>query len=97
MALIDKHGEVFQVNRALTRITGYSSAALPKMPLHDLVHPDDLSEVVSSYSSQLLSGELGSYQGEMRWFDANGHIIWVSVYVSVVHGRTGSPTTSSCR
>jgi diguanylate cyclase len=66
MALIDRRGEVFQVNRALTHMTGYSRAELLKMPIHELVHPDDLFEASAMYSAQLLDGQVATLHGDIR-------------------------------
>jgi diguanylate cyclase (GGDEF)-like protein/PAS domain S-box-containing protein len=82
MALVRPDGTVFQANQALTRMTGYEVGELLRMPLRDLVHPDDAGMVDERMSA--LHDRLEDLQGEMRWFDKQGRILWVSVWASPV-------------
>jgi diguanylate cyclase (GGDEF)-like protein/PAS domain S-box-containing protein len=91
MALLTKRGRPFQANRALAQITGYTRAELLAMSVTDIVHPDDVTDAVVKSCEQLLAGELEAFQGELRWFDASGHVVWVSLYVSTVRGPGHEP------
>ena len=90
MALVAPDGRWLKVNRAICRITGYSETALLTRDFQSITHRDDL-EADLGYVRQLLDGEIDSYQMDKRYHHANGHIIWVSLSVSLVRGGTGEP------
>jgi diguanylate cyclase (GGDEF)-like protein/PAS domain S-box-containing protein len=91
MALLTEEGRPFQVNRALTEITGYTSSECLAMSALDIVHPGDVTDALAKHAERLLAGELESFEGELRWFDAEGHVVWVSLYVSAVRGPDEHP------
>ena len=91
MALIDLEGHWTRVNPALAQITGYSrEQMLDGMTFQDITHPDDLESDLENLR-RLLSGEAPDYQLEMRYFDAQGHVVWVMLARSLVRDAAGEP------
>jgi PAS domain S-box-containing protein len=90
MALLTPEGRSFRVNRALCNLTGYSEAELLKKTFQDITHPEDL-QVDLSYVSQLLRGEIHSYQMEKRYLHKLGHAIWILLSVSLLRDNQENP------
>jgi diguanylate cyclase (GGDEF)-like protein/PAS domain S-box-containing protein len=90
MALIAMDDRWLQVNDALCRITGYTADALKSTTLHAMTHPDDI-DLDAQNLSQLLAGQIASYQVEKRYRHAWGHYVWVLVTASIVRGEDRGP------
>ncbi len=90
MALVALDGKVLQVNRALCNILGYGEAALMKMGLQELTHPDDLEENLTLIQ-QVMIGKRHSYQMEKRYIHQRGHLIWAILSVSAIRDQQGTP------
>ncbi len=90
MAIVSLDGKWLQVNPPLCRMLGYSEQELVKLTFQDITHPDDL-EADLDYISQVMHGEIPSYQMEKRYFHKDGDVIWVLLSVSLVQGREGAP------
>lgn len=90
MALTGMDGSWLRVNRSLAAIVGYSEDALIKMNWQSITHPDDL-DTDRENLEKLRIGEIKSYAREKRYLHADGHIVWVSLSVSLVRGPDGSP------
>jgi len=85
-------GEVFQVNRAMAEITGYSCEHLCASGFRDIVHPDD-AEIALGALGHLMSGtgdEPAHF--ELRYVHADGHVVWVAATVSLLRAESGDPT-----
>jgi len=90
MALIDMDGRWLQVNDALCRITGHSTAELTATTLRAITHPDD-ADLEAPELARLLAGEIPNCQVEKRYRHALGHDLWVLVTTSIVRDEDGSP------
>lgn len=90
MALVGPDGRWLKVNRAICEITGYSETALLTRTFQSITHPDDLDADLA-YVRRMLAGEIRSYQMDKRYYHADGHIIWVSLSVSLVRDAGGEP------
>ena len=88
MALVALDGRWLKVNRALSRIVGYSSQELLAKTFQEITHPDDL-ETDLEYVRQMIAGAIPTYQMEKRYFHKDGHVVWVLMSVSVVKGQQG--------
>ncbi|MBI1282162.1 MAG: PAS domain S-box protein [Anaerolineaceae bacterium] len=90
MALVGLDGRWLLVNKAVCDIVGYSELELSSKSFQELTHPDDLNTDLK-YLSQLLAGEIESYQMEKRYFHKQGHEVWVLLSVSLVRDSEGIP------
>jgi diguanylate cyclase (GGDEF)-like protein/PAS domain S-box-containing protein len=80
-------GEVLQVNRAICEIVGRPQAQLRANSFRDVVHPDD-SVAVTEELEALLTGAGDSAQFELRCIHGDGHEVWISASVSLLHAES---------
>jgi len=90
MALVSTTGQWMRVNKTLCRIIGYGVDELLGLTFQDITHPDDLNTDLQQMY-QLLDRGISSYQMDKRYFHKNGHIIWVSLNVTLVRDLQGKP------
>lgn len=90
MALVAPDGRWLRVNRALCDLVGYSEEELLTKTFQDITHPEDLESDLE-YVRRMLAGEIMIYHMEKRYFHKQGHIVWVSLSVSLVHDENGKP------
>jgi diguanylate cyclase (GGDEF)-like protein/PAS domain S-box-containing protein len=90
MALVAPEGRFIKVNRALCDLTGYSETDLLVRSFQAITHPDDLDADLA-YVQDVLADRRRSYQMEKRYHHADGHIIWVTLSVSLVRDSAGEP------
>ncbi|MBX7450662.1 diguanylate cyclase [Mycolicibacterium sp. 3033] len=90
MAVVGLDGSFQQLNREFCRITGYDAADLMRLTFQDITHPDDL-DIDLNAASQLLAGDIPSYQIDKRYYTRDGHVVWVRLSVFLVHDRAGEP------
>jgi PAS domain S-box-containing protein len=80
----DDSGGVSQVNEAMCEITGHSRDHLRVNSLRDVIHPDD-GPIALAALDRLVRGEEQRAQSEIRYIHADGHTVWVSVGLSLLH------------
>lgn len=90
MALVSIEGKWLKVNKSLCDLVGYSEQQMLKTTFQEITHPDDL-DLDMKYLTQVLAGELETYQMEKRYFHKDGQIIWVLLSVSLVKTPEGKP------
>jgi diguanylate cyclase (GGDEF)-like protein/PAS domain S-box-containing protein len=90
MALVSPEGRFIKVNRALCDLTGYSETDLLIRTFQAITHPDDLDADLA-HVQDVLADRRRSYQMEKRYHHADGHIIWVTLSVSLVRDADGEP------
>ncbi len=90
MALISPEGKWMKVNARICEILGYSEEELMNLTFQDITHPDDL-ETDLKFVSQLLAGEIETYNMEKRYFHKQGNIVWILLSVSLVRDKAGTP------
>jgi PAS domain S-box-containing protein len=90
MALVAPDGRFLKVNRALCQITGYAETALIRLSFQNITHPDDLDADLA-YVAEMLAGKRQTYQMEKRYRHADGHIVWVTLSVSLIRDPAGNP------
>jgi diguanylate cyclase (GGDEF)-like protein/PAS domain S-box-containing protein len=90
MALTSPEGRWLRVNRALCAITGYPAEKLTGLAFREITHPEDRGRDVDALRA-MIAGELERFQTEKRYFHADGHVIWVSLNVSIVRDEDGKP------
>ncbi len=90
MAIVSLDGRWLDVNGALCRQLGYSSAEMRTLTFQEVTHPDDLESDIEQIR-QLLSGDTTSYIIEKRYIHRGGAVIWVLLAVSLVRDAGGTP------
>ncbi len=83
MALVGLDGHWLKVNKSLCQMLGYSEQEFLGKTFQDITHPDDLQSS-REYLKQLLTGKLDHFQMEKRYLHRDGHIVWISLSVSLI-------------
>jgi diguanylate cyclase (GGDEF)-like protein/PAS domain S-box-containing protein len=90
MAIVCLRGRFVDVNAALCEIVGHSRETLLASSLQELTLPADL-DIDAHLFRQMLAGGRRTSQCRKRFVHAGGHVIWVDVSLSFVHGGPGTP------
>jgi PAS domain S-box-containing protein len=90
MALVGPDGRWLRVNRAVCEIVGYTEQEMLKRNFQDITHPEDLDTDLEGLR-RMLSGEIRSYNMEKRYIHRDGHVVWITLSVSLVHDPAGKP------
>lgn len=90
MAVVGPDGRWLRVNPALCAIVGYPEEELLAKTFQDITHPEDLDTDLGKVE-RVLSGAIEDYELEKRYLHADGHVVWVSLSVSLVRGTDGEP------
>ncbi|MGE3465535.1 MAG: PAS domain S-box protein, partial [Pyrinomonadaceae bacterium] len=90
VALVLPDGSWLKVNKALCSLTGYTEAELLDLTFQDITHPDDLKQDLLNVR-RLLKGKTSHYQMEKRYIHKLGHIVFVSISVSLVRRGDDEP------
>ena len=90
MALLTPAGKFMKVNAALCELLGYSESELLAKDFQSLTHPADLERDLHLVL-QVLSGDLGRYRMEKRYFHKSGRTVWALLSVSLVRDAAGKP------
>jgi diguanylate cyclase (GGDEF)-like protein/PAS domain S-box-containing protein len=91
MALTSLEGRFLQVNKALSRITGYEEQHLLGMAFaSELTHPDDRRADRTAVAS-MRAGETSIYDTEKRYLHAAGHTVWVAIHTALIRDEHGQP------
>jgi diguanylate cyclase (GGDEF)-like protein/PAS domain S-box-containing protein len=92
MALTSIEGRFLQVNKALSRITGYDEQQLLALAFaSELTHPDD-RRADRRAAASMRGGEIRTYDTEKRYLHAAGHTVWVAIHTTLIHDERGEPT-----
>lgn len=90
MTLVSPTGKFLRVNKALSKMIGYTEEEMLSQTFQNITHPGDL-EPDLELVRRTLSGEIDSYRMEKRYFHKNGNIIWVHLTVSLVRDNQNQP------
>ena len=90
MALVATDGRWLKVNAALCTMVGRGEGELVGSKLSSMVHPDD-RDMSRARARQLLDGQCGSYQVELRYLRRHDATVWVLQSVSLVRDAAGAP------
>jgi diguanylate cyclase (GGDEF)-like protein/PAS domain S-box-containing protein len=90
MALLDLDGQWIRVNQALLDITGYSESELVERTFQDITHPEDLSADLAQVE-RLRTGEINSYQMEKRYYNKQGHVVWILLTATLLRDEHDAP------
>lgn len=91
MALVDLEGNLFQTNKALSKILGYVKEEFIGLNFADITHPNDVAKDVIAIKN-LLHSEENSYQTEKRYLNKNGDTVHAIVTVTLVKELDEKPT-----
>ncbi|MDH3414270.1 MAG: diguanylate cyclase, partial [Gammaproteobacteria bacterium] len=90
MALLDKEGRFFELNRTFEAMLGYGPGELDGSLFKDITHPEDVDTSLDKYRS-MINGELDHYQLKKRFCHKDGRTIWGLLSVSVVRDSGDAP------
>ena len=90
MALVNAAGHLFESNRTLQQMLGYSGEELRDLPFMQLTHPDDV-ELDWRLFTELISGQRDDYHIEKRYYGKDGRLVWGNLTVSLVRDERGEP------
>ncbi len=88
MALISPEGKWKEVNESLCNIVGYSQQELFERTFQDITYPEDL-ETDLKLLQELIEEKRQRYTLEKRYIHKNGHVVWISLAVSMVKDQNG--------
>ena len=86
--VVERDGRIVQVNREFAAITGREVGTLMDSRYSDIVHPDDLAQLLA-LRQQLLDGQIPGYVQEARIVRPGGAIAWVHISVGAVRNSAG--------
>lgn len=90
IAHVSLNGRWMRVNQQLCDMVGYTREEISDLTFQDITHPDDLdADLRQMY--RLLAGEIASYDIDKRYVRKDGHIVWISLYASLVRDDAGAP------
>lgn len=90
IATVALDGRFSVVNQKFCEIVGYQTEELTSLKFQDITHKDDLL-TDEKLVEQVLSGALDTYTLEKRYLHKSGHVVWVSLTVSLSRSVTGQP------
>jgi diguanylate cyclase (GGDEF)-like protein/PAS domain S-box-containing protein len=90
MALVATDGRWLQVNRALCRLVGHREADLLHRTWREITVTEDLDND-QGLLDRLLARDIESCRIDRRLLHADGHVVWVTMSLSVETDDEGSP------
>lgn len=90
MALIDSQGLPIVTNIPLSKMTGYSSDELSRMKFSDFTYAEDVDSDMSLFT-ELMAGNISSYQMEKRYVHKDGHLIWANLFINLLRDEKDLP------
>lgn len=88
LATFEATYRLFQVNPPFCELTAYSEQELNDLTLIDIIHPDDVDEMMA-LTRQLFNGEILSFTVQQRWMRKNGESCWVKLTISAISDESG--------
>jgi PAS domain S-box-containing protein len=90
IAILDTEGAYVRANPAYEALLGYREGELAGRRIGSLIEVEDYPEAASQLR-QLLAGEAGSRQCELRYRRADGTVIWVHNFMSMIEDEQRRP------
>ena len=88
MMLVTPKGQLFQVNKRVCEMLGYTEKELLKLSLKDISHPEDQS-IASSFIRENYKDQKTTLQTEKRYIHKNKSTVWVNLSVSAIIDEDG--------
>ena len=89
MTMTGLDGRFLLVNKALSKMLGYTRAELKAKRLRDITHSEDAQKSLV-YLRILLRNEINSFEDKKRYIRKDGSIFWVEIRVSAVRDEEGN-------
>lgn len=89
VAVYDLKGHFLDVNPAMCQLLGYSRRDLLSMSKEDITHPAD--PPVDLGVVKLVGERMDSYSAERPLLHADGRVLWVLIYSTLIKGPDGLP------
>ncbi len=91
-AIAGLDGQFVQINPAMCKMLGYEQEELLSMNWQQVTHPDYLAENYG-YVEKLISGQIPSYQMELKLIHKKGiqELVWAKLSVFLLRDEHGSP------
>ena len=86
VAIINPNGDIIDLNKEFTEITGYSKRELQQMNFADFTYPDDLNKELDLFK-KLNNNDINNYRIRKRYVHKTGTIIWVDIAVSCLRNK----------
>jgi diguanylate cyclase (GGDEF)-like protein/PAS domain S-box-containing protein len=90
MAIVTLEGRFIDVNGALCEIVGHRRETVLGLSMRELTYEED-RDADAHLVRQVIDGDRRTSQRQQRFVHAEGHLVWVNVSLSFVHGTSGSP------
>ncbi|MEN9222338.1 MAG: PAS domain S-box protein, partial [Thermostichus sp. BF3_bins_97] len=91
IALVDLQGRLLQVNDAFAQIVGYTPEELNQRQQLDILHPEDVTQLLGA-NEALLLGKVSVSQRQIRYTHRSGQIIHVLFQATLLTDEEGQPT-----
>jgi PAS domain S-box-containing protein len=90
MVMFGRDFSVLRANQAMADFLGRPLETVQASELLELFHRDD-RQVVEAKTSDLLEGEVWSFQDELRCLHSTGRVVWALVGMGLVTNAEGAP------
>lgn len=84
-------GKFLMVNQRYCDLLGYSREEMQGLDFLSITYPEDVA-ISRDKSRALKEGRIAEYSIDKRYLHKNGHLIWVTLTVSLLHKPHQSPT-----
>ena len=89
-AIVSTERHPLWVNKAYSRLTGYTLHQLSDLvTFDDITHPDDVAGD-NELNRELLAGTRESFARDKRYLHADGHVVPVRLFVAGIHDESGA-------
>lgn len=90
MAIVTLDGCFIDVNGALCELVGHRRETVLGLSLRELTLEED-RDADAHLVRQVVTGDRRTSRRQQRFLHAEGHLVWVDISLSLVHGTTASP------
>lgn len=91
IALVDLQGRFIQVNEAFAQIVGYTPEELQRRQQLDILHPDDVNQLLAA-NEALLTRKVSISQRQIRYIHRSGQVVHVLFQAALLTDGAGQPT-----
>jgi len=88
IAIANPEGYFLEVNRAFSKMLGYSKAEMKKLTFVDVTYPPDRKKT-QKLSEAVRKGKINTYRIEKRYLKKNGHFVWGIIRATAVKDAHG--------